>query len=389
MITFANTKVSWFGKIVTDIPFYDLGPLGRARREQLHLALDEVIDSGYFVGGRAVTDFERSFAEYLGAAECVGVGNGLDGLRIGLEALGITPGDEVIVPGFTFYASWLAVTQVGATPVAIDVDPGTAVITVAAAAAAITPKTRAIMVVHLYGIPADLAGLRDLADSAGVALVEDAAQSHGAKSGSAMTGSVGDFASFSFYPTKNLGALGDGGAIVTGSPSLAAIARSRRSYGQGNSKYEHVDTGWNSRLDSLQAVFLNEGLTQLDQMNQRRRNIAYRYLEALGPKASNVVGGARASESVWHHFVLRTADRQGVRNHFSGLGIGTDIHYPYFFGSVAPMMKYHASAGRLTNSKKLSESVLSFPISPWLTDDQVDRVTDAFASLSGELISEA
>jgi dTDP-3-amino-3,4,6-trideoxy-alpha-D-glucose transaminase len=378
---------SWFGKIVTDIPFFDLGPSGKSRRRRLHSALDEVIDAGFYVGGRAVSEFERRFADYLGATECVGVGNGLDGLRIGLEALGIGPGDEVIVPGFTFYASWLAVTQTGATPVPVDVNLETAAIDIEAISAAITSKTRAILVVHLYGIPADLAALRHLADSSGLALIEDAAQSHGAKSGLAMTGSIGDFASFSFYPTKNLGALGDGGAIVTGSSSLASTARSRRSYGQGTSKYEHVDTGWNSRLDSLQAVFLLDGLGQLDQQNRRRREIASTYLDSLGSAADKVIGSASISDSVWHHFVLRTSDRKGVRDYFRELGIGTDIHYPYFFGSVEPMMKYSGFKASLPNSMRLSEEVLSFPISPWLEDGQIARVADAFAGLSSEMIS--
>ena len=371
-----------------EVPFFDLGPAGKARRQRLHSALDKVIDSGYYVGGSAVSEFERNFAEYLGATECVGVGNGLDGLRIGLEALGIGPGDEVIVPGYTFYASWLAVAQTGATPVPVDVDLETAAIDIAAIGAAITSETRAIMVVHLYGVPADLATLRELADSAGIALIEDAAQSHGAKSGLAMTGSMGDFASFSFYPTKNLGALGDGGAIVTGSGELAATARSRRSYGQGDSKYEHVDTGWNSRLDSLQAVFLLDGLGQLDEQNQRRREIASTYLSSLGADASKVIGSAVMSESVWHHFVLRAADRQGVRDHFRGLGIGTDIHYPYFFGSVEPMKRYPSFDVPLPNSKKLSEEVLSFPISPWLEDVQIARVADAFARVPREMLAQ-
>lgn len=362
------------------VPFYDLGSAVRERRALVHDRLDAVIDAGYFVGGTAVSSFEREFADYLGAGECVGVGNGLDGLRIGMEALGIGPGDEVIVPGFTFYATWLAVMQTGATPVPVDVRLETASLDIERVAAAITPKTKAILVVHLYGIPADLAALRTLADDARVFLIEDAAQSHGAMSGKVMTGSVGDFSSFSFYPTKNLGALGDGGAVVTNSAEIAAVVRRRRSYGQGASKYEHVDTGWNSRLDTLQAAFLSDGLTRLDAQNQRRRETASVYLEALGSAREAVIGGRSGLASVWHHFVLRVGDRRAAQRHFEGLGVGTDIHYPYSFNSVGPLNRF-ATAASLSHSHRLAEEVLSFPISPMLTDDEVTQVADAMARM--------
>lgn len=370
-----------------DIPFYDLGVAGRTRRAELHAALDTVIDGGYFVGGAPVVDFERQFADYLGSRECVGVANGLDGIRIVLEALGVGPGDEVIVPGFTFYATWLAVTQVGATPVPVDVESATAGMVVSQVAAAVTAKTRAILVVHLYGIPAPLAALRRIADEAGIALVEDAAQSHGAMSDAGMTGTVGDAASFSFYPTKNLGAFGDGGAVTTDSPELALVVRRRRSYGQGASKYEHVDTGWNSRLDSLQAAFLSAGLRRLDTQNARRREIAEIYLGALGTLSARVVGADRAVDSVWHHFVLRATNREAVRAHFAERGIGTDVHYPYFFADVAPLRFYRS--GPLPVSKRLAAEVTSFPISPWLNDAEVDRVAYAFATLPPTIVSVA
>jgi dTDP-4-amino-4,6-dideoxygalactose transaminase len=352
---------------------------------ELHSALDAVIDGGYFVGGAPVVDFERSFADYLGVRECVGVGNGLDGIRLALEALGIGPGDEVIVPGFTFYATWLAVTQVGAVPIPVDVELETAGMDVSLVEEAITPRTRAVLVVHLYGIPAPLRALRRLADDAQIALIEDAAQSHGAVSDAGVTGTVGDMASFSFYPTKNLGAFGDGGAVTTGSAELAAIVRRRRSYGQGSSKYEHVDTGWNSRLDTLQAAFLSGGLQRLDSENVRRREIASVYLAALGTFSHRVVGHARAKESVWHHFVLRAADRDSVRAYFSSLGIATDVHYPYAFADLRPMSRY--SHGSLAFSERLAREVTSFPISPWLDDAAVARVADAFASIPERIVS--
>lgn len=363
-----------------EVPFYDLRAAVQGNKAGLHQVLDAVVDGGYFVGGTPVSGFEREFAAYLGTSECVGVGNGLDGLRIAMEVLGIGPGDEVIVPGFTFYATWLAVMQTGATPVPVDVDLATASIDIAAIGSAISSRTKAILVVHLYGIPADLASLRSLADTAHISLIEDAAQSHGAKSGGLMTGCVGDIASFSFYPTKNLGALGDGGAIVTNSAELAAAARRRRSYGQGTSKYDHVDTGWNSRLDTLQAAFLSQSLPRLDAMNRRRGEIAATYLEALGDARDAVVGSGKASENVWHQFVVRTEDRDRAREHFSRRGVGTDIHYPYSFDTLTPMKKYGPHA-QLPNSQVLAEEVLSLPIGPMLTDAEVSQVAESLAEL--------
>jgi dTDP-4-amino-4,6-dideoxygalactose transaminase len=302
-----------------------------------------------------------------------------------MEALGIGPGDEVIVPGFTFYATWLAVTQLGATPVAVDVDLDSASLNISCTREAITDRTKAIIVVHLYGIPADLAALRRLADEAGIYLVEDAAQSHGSKSRGSMTGSVGDFASFSFYPTKNLGALGDGGAIVTNNQELASVARRRRSYGQGASKYEHIDSGWNSRLDSLQAAFLSGELPNLEARNRRRNEVASRYLQALGTRADSVIKGFR-QESVWHQFVLRSTARDKVREHFSRLGVATDVHYPYHFNSVEPLAEYR-NGTPLPHSKALSDEVVSLPISPWLTADAVARVVEGLETLHPGLVA--
>ncbi len=373
------------GVIVTEVPFFDLRRATISRRDSLHRIFDATLESGYFVGGAAVLEFEREFARYIGVQECVGVGNGLDALRIGMEALGIGPGDEVIVPGFTFFATWLAVLQAGGIPVPVDVGEDTAALTASSVAPAITKRTKALIVVHLYGIPADFTGLRSLADDAGIYLIEDAAQCHGASSEGRLAGSIGDFAAFSFYPTKNLGALGDGGAITTNSGSLASKARSKRSYGQGANKYDHIDTGWNSRLDSLQASFLANDLPNLDFLNSRRRVIASIYLDALGGGSQAVVGTTNHAESVWHHFVLRTVNRDDARRFFTSRGIGTDIHYPYYFGNVAPLNAYSESV-HLPNSKLMSEQVLSLPISPWLTDLEIEKVASALTSLPRELL---
>ncbi len=371
---------------MTEVPFYDLRPAVWARRAALRKALEATLDGGYFVGGTAVAKFEQEFASYLRVQECVGVGNGLDALRIGMEALGIGSGDEVIVPGFTFYATWLAVIQSGAKPVPVDIDINTASISLSSITQALTKRTKAIVVVHLFGIPANLVALRDAANEAGVYLIEDAAQSHGANSGHFLTGSVGDFAAFSFYPTKNLGALGDGGAITTNSTSIAATARSRRSYGQGDNKYEHIDTGWNSRLDSLQAAFLSNDLPNLDSLNARRREIASVYIESLGPSSAAVVGGQNPSESVWHQFVLRTTVRDQACEFFGELGVHTDIHYPYFFNNVVPLKRF-VSSWDLPISRLLSEQVVSLPISPWLTEREISAVAGALAALPQGLIA--
>lgn len=371
---------------VPEVPFFDLGAAVRTRRARLTAAFDTVLDSGQYIGGPQVTRFEDEFADYLGAKECVGVGNGLDALRIGMEALGIGPGDEVIVPGFTFYASWLAVLQLGARPVAVDVLAESGGIDPSAVDAATTDRTRAIMVVHLFGVPSDLATLRGIADATDVALVEDVAQAHGARVRGAMTGTVGDIAAYSFYPTKNLGALGDAGAVVTNSSAVADTVRRRRSYGQGRTKYEHVDTGWNSRLDPLQAAFLSEALPGLDGNNARRREIARSYLAALGERSQSVVGAHQLEESVWHHFVVRARDRDSLRSYLSERGVGNDVHYPYYFGDLEPLAAFEPSTP-LPAAAQLSREVVSLPIAPWLTDDDVTRVATVLESLPAGLLA--
>ncbi len=374
---------------MADIPFYDLGQHERTLRADLHGALDEVLDSGYFVGGDLVARFEGEFARYVGTRECVGVGNGLDAIRLILEAYGIGPGDEVVVPAFTYYATWLAVLQTGATPVPADVLPSTANLDPAAAEAVITERTKAILVVHLYGRGADLAALREIADRRGVVLVEDAAQSHGAGSTGGRTGAVGHASAFSFYPTKNLGALGDAGGVTTDDPQVAARIRSRRSYGQGAAKYDHVDTGWNSRLDPLQAAFLSIHLRHLDDWNARRREIAARYLAALGDRAAAALGAELSAEAVWHHFVLLAADRDGLRAHLAENGVSTDVHYPYAIRDVVPMraaLSETALATEFPSAERFARSVVSLPIGPWMTDTQVDAVAAVLARVPAELL---
>jgi dTDP-4-amino-4,6-dideoxygalactose transaminase len=374
--------------MTAEIPFYDLGVTVRGMRAQLHAGLDEAIDGGYFIGGPLVERFEQRFAQFVGAAHCAGVGNGLDAIRLTLEGYGIGTGDEVIVPAFTYYATWLAVMQAGATPVPVDVDPGSGNLDPALIEAAVGPRTRAIVAVHLFGRAADLAPMRALADRHGIRLIEDAAQSHGAMSSAGMTGSVGDAAAFSFYPTKNLGALGDAGGITTSDAQLDAKIRSRRSYGQGSSKYDHVDTGWNSRLDPLQAIYLSMHLDRLHEWNDRRRQIATRYRAALGDRIGASLGPADVADSVWHHFVLRT-ERAAFRSHLLEAGIHSDAHYPYSIADLAPMraaLPGERLAGRYPVAERLGATVTSLPIGPWMTDAQVDRVADAIAATPAGLL---
>ena len=372
------------------VPFFDLGQAVRPEREALHRALDEVIDSGYFIGGALTSRFESEFAAFVGADHCVGTGNGLDAIRLILEAYDIGPGDEVIVPAFTYYATWLGVTQTGATPVPVEVLGSSANIDASDIERAITPRTKAIIAVHLYGQAADLRAVRAVADAHSLVVIEDAAQSHGAKSTAGMTGSAGDAAAFSFYPTKNLGALGDAGAVTTSDQEIARRVTSRRSYGQGASKYDHVDTGWNSRLDPLQAAFLSLHLTNLEAWTARRRSIASSYLEALGPeRATGVVGPSDVSASVWHHFVLRAETRPELQAFLSERGVTTDAHYPYSVHELAPMralMSDDSLARSFAVSEALSRQVTSLPMGPWMKDAQVAQVAAALREIPAALL---
>jgi dTDP-3-amino-3,4,6-trideoxy-alpha-D-glucose transaminase len=377
------------GQYVITVPFYDLGVAVRSQKAELHDALDEVLQSGYFVGGALATRFEEQFAAYLGSPFCVGTANGLDSIRLILEAYGIGHGDEVIVPAFTFYATWLGVIQTGATPVPVDVRRESANLDPDLLESAITSKTRAIIPVHLFGQAADLASIVEVAKRHGVIVVEDAAQSHGSMSNAGMTGTVGDAAAFSFYPTKNLGALGDAGGVTTSSADIADRVRSRGSYGKGESKYDHVDTGWNSRLDPLQAAFLSVELRKLPEWTSARRAIATTYREALGHKAGAVVGPTDVGSSVWHHFVLRAAVRKDLQSYLSSAGVNSDIHYPYVVNELAPVQSLMRDADRgktFPVGKALSQQVTSLPMGPWMTSGQIDQVAEALRAMPAELL---
>ena len=306
-----------------------------------------------------------------------------------MEAAGVGAGDEVIVPGFTFYATWLAVLQTGARPVAVDVGKGDAAMDTSLITRAITSRTKAIIPVHLYGIPAAMPEIMEVAHAYGLFVLEDAAQAHGASVGARSAGAHGDAAAFSFYPTKNLGALGDAGALVTDDDRIAQIARSRRSYGQGYTKYDHVDTGWNSRMDPIQARLLSDELIELDKGNERRREIAGVYLAALADRNRAAIGPEPHRRSVWHHFVIRSDQRAELRDYLAANGIGTDIHYPYAFNTLAPTRAAsEGTIGALPVSEALSASVVSLPIGPWMSDGQVARVASVLSGVPDYLLSD-
>ena len=374
---------------MSHVPFYDLGSIIRSESSDLHACLDRVLESGYFVGGSVTAEFENEFATFIGSTFAVGVANGLDAIRLALEAYGVGPGDEVIVPAFTYYATWLGVTQTGATPVPVDVSASSANIDPGGIEAAITERTKAIIAVHLYGQAADLAAVSDIAVKHGLILIEDAAQSHGAVSNAGMTGSVGNAAAFSFYPTKNLGALGDSGCVTTSDPEIAERIRSRRSYGQGASKYDHVDTGWNSRLDPIQAAFLSLHLHKLAAWTETRRSIAQTYLDALGDRCAAVVGPHDVQGSVWHHFVLKATSRTGLQDYLSQREVSSDAHYPYAVHQLAPMLPILNPVSRRQTfpvSEGLAQQVTSLPMGPWMSAAQIDKVASALHGIPTELL---
>lgn len=361
-----------------NVPFLDIAAAHRELRESLDSAWNRVRDSGWYILGREVEAFEKAFAAYCGVRHCIGVGNGLDALILLLKAAGIGPGDEVIVPSNTYIATWLAVTHVGAKPVPVEPDSRTFNIDPRLVEAAIGPRTRAILAVHLYGQPADMAALRAIAERHRLRLFEDAAQSHGATDRGRRCGALGDGAAFSFYPGKNLGALGDGGAVTTDNDELARVIRMLRNYGSSE-KYRHELVGYNSRLDELQAAFLRVKLPVLDEWNDRRRRIAGHYTDRLANTRLLLPEVEPGCEPVWHLFVVRHPERERLSRQLAEAGIGTVIHYP------TPPHKQDAYIGMkdlaLPIAEQLHAEVLSLPIGPHMTDDQVEYVTDTLYAI--------
>lgn len=356
-----------------DLPFLDLQRVNAPYDTAVRAGIDRVLASGWYILGTEVAAFESEFAAYCGSRHCVAVADGLDALHLILRGYGIGPGDEVIVPSNTFIATWLAVSQTGARPVPVDPDPLTHNIDPSRVEAAITPRTRAVMPVHLYGQPADMAPLQALAQRHSLKLIEDAAQAHGARYQGRRAGNLGDAAGFSFYPGKNLGALGDGGAITTDDDALADRLRQLRNYGS-RVKYQHDLQGVNSRLDELQAAVLRAKLPGLDADNAARRRVAGFYLESLQGLPLTLPEVLPGTEPVWHLMVVRSPRRQALQAALSAAGIGHQVHYPkacHLQGAYAGQ-----SWPSLPLAEQLQHEVLSLPMAPYLTADDVTRVTD-------------
>jgi dTDP-4-amino-4,6-dideoxygalactose transaminase len=355
------------------IPFLDLGAAYRELKAEIDAAIQRVLDSGWYILGPEIEAFEVEWAAYCGADHAVGVANGLDALILALRVLDIGPGDEVIVPSNTYIATWLAVTAVGARPVPVEPDPVTYNIDSACIAAALSPATRAILPVHLYGQPADLDPILTLARQHGIAVVEDAAQAHGARYKGRRIGAHGDLVCWSFYPGKNLGALGDGGAITTNRADLAEHIRMLRNYGS-REKYVNEAKGVNSRLDPMQAAVLRAKLLHLDAWTDRRRDLAAAYSEGLRDSGLILPHVPDWADPVWHLYVVRTQNRDALQVRLTNDGVGSLIHYP-----VPPHMQTaYAELGFVPETfplaRELADQVLSLPMGPHLKKNQVGRI---------------
>jgi dTDP-4-amino-4,6-dideoxygalactose transaminase len=365
-----------------DVPFTDLAAMTREVRTTVEQAWAGLLGSSRFIGGDAVEDFERAWASYCGVPHAVGVANGTDALLLTLMALGIGPGDEVIVPANTFIATTEAVVLAGATPVFTDVSPETLLLTPAQLEAAVTQRTAAVIVVHLYGQMPDMDLLSRSADAAGIALIEDGAQAHGASWLGRPAGSIGRAGCFSFYPAKNLGAFGDAGAIVTADADLAARLRSLRDHGcSQRSRYDHPLVGTNSRLDALQAVVLTAKLRRLDGWTEARRSVAARYRAAFGDGPVRLVAEEPGSRGSYHLAVARLPDRAGTARQLAAAGIETQVHYPIPCHQQPPYRRF--ATRPLPVTEKTAGEILSLPMFPHLSDGQVTRVCDAIRRVSG------
>lgn len=355
------------------IEFLDLKAPYLELKTQIDEAVSRVISSGWYIGGQEVDQFEDEYAKYCGTKHAVGVANGLDALHLALRAMGVGPGDEVIVPSNTYIATWLAVSQCGATPVPVEPDEATHNIDPRLVEAAITARTKVILPVHLYGQPADIDPIVDLANLHGLMVLEDGAQAHGAFYKGKRLGGHGKAVAWSFYPGKNLGALGDGGAVTTNDDQIADRIRILRNYGS-RIKYVNEVKGYNSRLDPIQAAILNVKLKVLDRWNARRHQVAARYSEEI--ELPELVLPAMPSwvESAWHLYVIRHPQREKFKKYLEGSGIGTLIHYPIPPHRQAAYAKEGFTSTVFPIADKLANEVLSLPMGPAMTEDQISYV---------------
>jgi dTDP-4-amino-4,6-dideoxygalactose transaminase len=358
------------------IPFVDLATQYRSIKSEADAAVLRVFERGDFILGQDVTAFEQEFAAYCEASHCLGVANGTDALKIALQACGIGPGDEVISAAHTFIATTLAITECGATPVLIDCDPDYYLIDVSKIEAAITPRTKAILPVHLYGQCADMDPILAIAKKHNLVVIEDACQSHGARYKGKRAGSIGDIAGFSFYPGKNLGAYGDAGAITTNRADLAERVKLLRNYGQ-RVKYQHDVRGGNSRLDSVQAAVLRVKLKHLDDWNASRGRAAEQYGKALASKNLGLPKVAPYTTHVFHLYVVQTDDRAGLQKALDAAGAQHGIHYPIPIHRQPAMAGLGYAEGAFPVSERIAPRILSLPMFPELSKEQIARVAAA------------
>jgi dTDP-4-amino-4,6-dideoxygalactose transaminase len=363
------------------IPFNDLGRGVAEHRHELDDALARVLDSGWFVLGGEGRAFEEEFAAAAGVPHAVGVASGTDAIELALRALGIGPGDEVVTQANTCVPTVSAIERTGATPVLCDIEAEAGTMDPGSLRGALGANTRAVIPVHLYGQCADVEAIVDLCFEQGIAVVEDCAQAVGAELRGRPAGSIGALGCFSFYPTKNLAALGDGGAVVTDDADLAERLRVVRQYGQTD-RYRHVTEGVNSRLDEVQAAVLRTRLPHLARWNDRRAEIAAAYTEALKGTSVRPLAQLEGRRHVFHLFVVEAFDREALRAHLDEAGIGTLIHYPTPIHGHPPYRRLAAGPVPLSVSERLCERILSLPIYPELRDDEVDRITVALAALA-------
>lgn len=357
-----------------NVPYLDLGKLHQPIQQELDQAYGQVMQRNWFIGGEADNQFEQEFAGYCNARACIGTGNGLDAIRLILTAYGIGMGDEVIVPAHTFIATVLAVTYTGAVPVFVDIDPVRYTIDVHKIEEKITDKTKAIIAVHLYGQCADMDAICNLARKYGLKIFEDAAQAHGAEINGKKAGILGDAAAFSFYPGKNLGALGDAGAVVTNDIEAAEKIRAYGNYGCLE-KYKHLYQGCNSRLDELQAAFLSVKLRHLDRWNEERRAIAERYAKEIhNPKVKCPKLPEHAKEHVYHIYPVLVEKREAFVEFLAEHGIGTNIHYPIPIMKQDAYIQYRSQAGNFPVTNTVCGQEVSLPLYPNMEEEQIEAV---------------
>lgn len=364
------------------IPLVDLTAQYHSIKEEIDAAVHATLESGHFILGSTVSKFEESIASYLGVSHAIGIASGTDALVLALRALNVGAGDEVIIPAYTFFATAGTVMSLGATPVFVDIDPGNYEIDITHVKDCITPRTKAIIPVHLYGHPADMDAILEIANSHGLKVIEDNAQAFGATYRGKKTGSFGDIGCLSFFPTKNLGAFGDGGMVVTNDPKLAERMRMLRTHGW-KKKYYSEEIGYNSRLDALQAAILQAKLPHVDTWNEKRRAVAKRYSEHLTPVGLNVPTECEWGRHVYHLYVIRSNQRDDLQSFLKQKGIATEVYYPLPPHLSIPCRKLGYKEGDFLQAERASHETLALPLYPELTVDQQNEVISAVNAFVG------